>query len=250
MAESNKELIERLDKVFTEYDKFRKELEPAWKEQERFLAGKQWKHAVNRPVENYVFSIIQSEIPILTDGLPSTSVISRQEEKKDHAKVLEVGIEHVNQDQSMILKQAHAVKDLLTTGNGWVYTTYDPDGRNGDGRILKKVYNWRYVWVDPAATELDEAKGVILKMPMKIDEIKRLFPDKASEIMAQTITSNITGDIIVDGSDPNTAPVGKFDQMEGGIEGTHTFELRNSAIFEEYWLKDYSTEDIPPEEIA
>jgi len=246
MAEEKEQKpYELVDELLKEAKKYRQRFEKKWVEQERFYDGNQWKYAKNRPVKNWCFTIIEGEIPILTDSRPSSAVIPQQPEQMEDAKVLESAMNYVFDEQDQQLKVSEAVRTMLKTGTGWHYIDYDPDGSQGEGAILIKNIDWRWVFVDPTASEIDQAAYVILKIPARKEDLKRKYPKKAKEIEELEMMQSFEEGRQTDGL--------RFDVWDG-IGGVSDFTSETDRYIsedfvsvEEAWLKDYSLKSIPEE---
>jgi len=240
--EKEKPLTKILDEYYNEAKRYRDQFESKWEEEERFYYGEQWKFAKKRPVKNWCFTIVEGEIPILTDSRPGTSVVPVDERAFQIAEMLESGIEYVYDNQNLLLKNSQAVRVGLTTGTGYLYVDWDPDKQGGEGEIIIKNLPWRQVYVDPTASEIGEANYVVLRIPMDTNDLKRRFPKFADDIKPMS-KDRIDGRGIEDFRDPtrNTTYLQDADRSVGRFDG------ENVTVLEEFWVKDYSLEDIPEE---
>jgi len=244
--DKEREINQKIDDLFKEANEYKKRFVSKWIEQERFYEGNHWKFATERPAKNWCFSIVEGEIPILTDTRPSSSVIPQQPEQMEDAKVLESAMQYVFEEQDQQLKVSEAVRAMLKTGTGWHYVDYDPDGSNGEGSILIKNVNWRYVFIDPTADEIDQAGYAIIKMPIRREELKRKYPNKADEIDEISHLDENRADTQSDGLDPSLWD--GIGGTTGYVSETDRFRSDNFITVEEVWLKDYSMEKIDEEE--
>ena len=236
------ETIKLVDKFFTEAKQYRQSKEEEWIECEEFYAGKQWKDK-NRSFKNLIFPLVEQEIATLTDSMPGTDVLSYKEgpEQEEAAKILESAIHFVYDRENLLLKQVMATRSSLKTGTGFLYVDFDPDGDNGQGRVIIKVIPWRHVYLDPAATDIDEAAFVGLKFPMRVEELKRKFPKHADKIRPADDSS----------SESNWSRGNREDGINYGATGGSAedrYKLEGMATLEEAWLKDYEMVEIPEEE--
>jgi len=241
------EVIAKIDKLYCEAKEYRAQFESKWKEEQRFYMGKQWKFTDRRPVKNWCFTIVEGELPILTDSRPASDVIPYQQEQMEDAKILSTGMNYVYDEQNLMLKVNEVMRNALKAGPaGYHYVGFDPCGEDGEGRITIKTLPWDQVFLDPSASLIEEANYAILDIPTKKEEAIKLYPKKKKDIEAIcTSNENAHGDLIDQYIDPT-----RWDGV-GGISD-ETFEKsryksEDTITIRETWMKDYSMEKIPME---
>jgi len=116
-----KDITVRIDTLFKEARRYRNVFKHEWEESERFYDGRHWERTNRKPVKNFVFTIIEGEVPILTDSRPSTDIVPNEQEEQEDAKVLEAALHEVYEENHLDLKVSQAVRASLTTGTGWQY---------------------------------------------------------------------------------------------------------------------------------
>ena len=159
--------------------------------------------------------------------------------------MLESGIEFVYDNQNILIKSSQAVRSALKTGTGYLYVDWDPDKQSGEGEITVRNMPWRMVYLDPAANEIDEANYVIIRVPMNINDLKRRFPERADEIVAENKNELDFGRKFNDFKDPSRATT--FINQRQQVS---RFDSKDTVILEEFWIKDFSQEEIPEEVTA
>ena len=236
--------IELVNKRFKEAKKYREQFEEEWKECEDFYSGKHWKDK-NRSYKNLVFPLVEQEIAILTDSIPSTDILARREERQQDAKTLEESIHFTYEQQSLFLKLAMAMRSALKVGTGFHYVDYDPDADNGQGIATIKTVPWKHVYLDPAASEIDEASFVGIEFPVRAEEAKRRFPHVADKIKCDSSTEDKNG---------STGPGLREDRANysrsSGNNTEEKYKLSDMVVIKEAWLRDYKMVDIPEEETS
>lgn len=233
--------IELINKHFKEAHSYRETFEEEWKECEDFYAGKHWKDK-NRSFKNLVFPLVEQEVSVLTDSLPSTDILARKEEREEDAKVLEASIHFTYEQQSFFLKLAMALRAALKTGTAFHYIDFDPDADNGQGLTTIKNVPWEHVYLDPAATEIDEAAFVGIKFPTRVEEAKRKFPKFKDQIKPFGANSASLG------QDARGLSETRHNYMRGTENSDDKYKLDNMCEIEEAWLRDFTMVDIPEEE--
>jgi hypothetical protein len=236
------ETVALVNKHFKEAANYRKGFEAEWEECEDFYACKHWKDK-SRTFKNILFPLIEQEMSQLCDSMPGTDVLAYQDEKEDAAKVLESAIHSVYEQENLQLKQVMSIRSMLKTGNGFQYVDFDPDADQGQGRVTIKNVPWRHVFLDPAASDIDEASFVGIKFPIRVAELKRRFPKFKDRIKAEGADE--------DGS--STSYKGKEDKDTLGrsfSSDEDKYQIEGMTTLEEAWLRDYSMVEISEEETA
>lgn len=236
-------IITEVHDLLKEAKKFKKIDEEEKDEDEKFYFGHQWKQNQKRPVKNWCFSTIESEVPVITDSRPGVSVISNDENRMEDAKILDSAIQYVMDQQQMSIKIPAAVKNALITGDAWQYIGYDADGENGEGSIFIKQMNRKFVFIDPLADEIGEARYVILEYPIDLSEIKRKFPGVADKLAPTGFSFEDSG--IIPGIIYDPARWHPGNSMEKN--SSERYNLKNICTFTEAYLKDYTSIPIDPE---
>lgn len=235
-------IVEDIDGKKDESKGARKILEPLWTKSEAYYDGDQWQGDPDKPVKNIIFTIVEGEVPILTDAIPGVDVIALDDAREEDAKMLNEAVHYVFDQQKVILKQSEWVRQALITGTCPVYVDFDPDGEGGEGIITIKQIPWNNFYPDPSASEINECSYIIIDQPMRIEDLKRRFGKKAKGIKSQKLVADAMG-VIREGvkEDRWAAP------LTGSMRG-ETADLKDMVLVEEAWLKDYTMEDIPEEE--
>jgi hypothetical protein len=188
-----------------------------------------------------VFQLIEGEIPVLMDPMPATDIIALDDDFADKAKLLDAGKDHVYREQSIFLKDVQAIRSALKTGSGYQYVDFDPDGERGEGSITLKNLSRKQVIKDPAADTLDQCRYVIIDSPLSSDDGKRRFPKTWKEANAQPMK-----DMYVFTGNKGTRE--NSNQDYGSGKDANRYDSKDMSFVEEFWLKDYTMEEIPDDE--
>lgn len=238
-----KAVSSHVDELLAEAAAYRFRYEKDWREYEKFYDKQQWRSADKKPVVNWVFTIIESEVPILTDGKSGTSVISIENERSDDAKVLEEAINYVYYCNHIELRLAQAIRSALVSTNSYLYVDFDPDKENGEGQVIIKNLPWRQVYLDPSEGDLDDMAYVLIKRPVKVDHLKRQFPQFAEEIEPEDIE-----DDDVDSEYNMYMQENRYHAPQSGLKTSGAFKPMDMAYLIEAWIKDYEMAPVPDEE--
>lgn len=235
--------IALVNKRFKEAAKYRETFEKEWEECEDFYAGKHWKDK-NRSFKNLVFPLVEQEISVLTDALPSVDILARKDEREQDAKVLEESVHFTLEQQSFFLKLTMALRSGLKIGTGYHYVDFDPDADHGQGITTIKTIPWQHVFFDPAATDIDEASFVGVKFPVRVSEAKRRFPKIADQIKPDSEKEGGFFSKIFDGAKEARANYA----INTGDNSVDKFKLEDMVTIKEAWLRDFTMIDIPEDE--
>jgi len=243
----DKAVLKKCDQIKETAKAYRDQFESAkdgWEQYEKFYYGDQWQFSEKRPVKNWCFTIIEGEVPVITDiGKSFVDLVPLEQQHEAEAKVLEASVQSVFETQKLILKVSQSIRSALVTGTAWQYVDYDPDLDQGDGNVVIKCLPWRHVWIDPTATEIDEADYAIIEIPTSVDELKRRFPKSANDIKPNK--EQETFNKRASGTDSDRWSPGMVTEQSVG-----RFKADDLATVEEYWIKDYTMEPIPEDVTA
>lgn len=243
LEDKKETIIEKCDRFKEEATKYYKTFEEAKSEQERFYASEHFANGdpTARP-KNHIFQIVESEIPLLMDPRPETAVLAHDEQNfGDHALVLKAAKDHVYQQQNVFLKDVKMLRAGLKTGTGWQYVDFDPDGEQGEGSITITEKSRRFVMVDPSTDDLDQARYAIIESPISNEDLKRRFPKTAEEAINQPVK-----DLFLFSGKKGLRE--NQDVFAGKNKKVDRYDSDDMTFVEDYWLRDYSMEEIPDDE--
>lgn len=243
-----------VQKKFREYEKCRDEREKKWKRYYRMYRGRQWDALGIRPnknktraVINYIFSSIETSVPLETDGkyklqfqprelksdinIPVTiDQIPQLQEIEKHDLALAKSMDQISDYRwraiEMDGKLPIASRIAKIYGTAFFYTFWNPALRGGVGDIDTKVVEPFHVYPDPLAKRVNECAAYVYAMVVPIDEAKRMYPKKA-------LLLKPTQDI-----------PGIFDnRLEANPNGQDRTALKEAVMILEYWVRDAVTID-------
>jgi len=174
------------------------------------------------------------------DPMPSTDIAAHDNENyADHALVLDASKDHVYNEQNIFLKDVQMIRSGLKTGSGYQYIDFDPDGENGEGSITVKNLSRGQVIKDPSGDTIDQCRYVIIESPISEDDGKRKYPKTWDEINEASDLFNFKGSKGAQESRNVTYAAGKE---------VNRYDSKDIKFIEEYWLKDYTMEEISDDE--
>lgn len=238
----------KLDKFYSEAREYRDQFSENWREYEDFYEGRQWKRASKRPIENVIFQFIESELPVLTDGSPATDIIPLEDQHQQEAEVLSAAKKSEYRYNNLLLKRSQVIREALKTGTGWLYVDWDPELEHGLGHVTIRNLSWDQIYIDPLATDIDDADFVGIEFPMRLEQVIRRFPGKKSKLMDAQGMSR-TRDTEASGTNDRereTQWTGFNSGDRPRVEAENIVE--DTVVLQESWIKDYSLEKINEDE--
>lgn len=237
---AEQEALELCEAMLSEAKGYRDRFKAEYEEYERFYAGTQWRGLEDRPINNLIFSNIETQLPVITDARPGTSVLAIEDENLDRATVLKEAIDYIYQQNYLDLRLSQSIRTSLKVGTGFMYVGYDADLNHGKGDITVKSLPWRWVFLDPGAGEIDDMNYVIIRIPMKLENIKRMFPKDADDIAPEDVElEDIESDNTYRDPSRDTYMIKSSNSL---------FKIKDMAYYHEFWKKDYTMEKIKDEE--
>ena len=235
--------LKKASDIKTDLGKYRKQFESFWKECEDAYHGQIWKNSDGyRPYENNIFEIIESEVPILTDSIPSSSVRIDDPNKIEQGKVLNKSLEFVYKNQSFPIKYPMLVRASLISAPSYMHVYYDANANNGQGEIKHEIIDWRQVMLDGKPLFIEECEKARLELTRSKEYLKMAYMSYAEEI------EKLKGQDLED-TDSNSASRetqdtgGGYSQRRAPSKYVDTDTLKLIKTY----IKSYETEKIPEE---
>lgn len=178
-AEGELKTLNELEKMFQSAKDARKGRIPRWRRNEELYAGQILKpfnlpKYKTRIEPNIIHSIVETMFAILTDRGPVVDIMPKREEQVESAKMAQEAIESVMEGAKFQRAVAMMKRDGLIFGNGFIKITMQ------DGEINYSVADPYTVFIDPLATNLQDAKCVVFATPTYVDDIFDLYGKKVS----------------------------------------------------------------------
>ena len=135
---------------------------------------------------NFIFSTLESILPIMADEEPCFEVLPRNEEGVKNADVINKCMEYEYEREGMRKKLIASLRTSLQLGTAVFFIPWDANaGRDGEVRCIPiNPFNF---FPDPTATSIEEAEYVIYATYKHVNQLKKLFPDKALELQGGDI---------------------------------------------------------------
>lgn len=227
MAEklSKKREEEIVNKVWSDYRyamEKKSELHKKWRKYEKFYKNDQWsdvKIDPNRikPTINYVFTTVESLMPYLTTNVPDPIILPTNPEDeqvaRDLTKIVKIILEKNGIEKYLQIGE----RERLKFGTCIWKVFFDPSKHNGLGDVAFEIVDPVNFFIDPnEVNDLQNADFCGTSVRRSIEYLKKRYPEKANEIEADQMNSEITVYDTEDEEDPRN----------------------RQATLIEYWTKD------------
>lgn len=176
-AEDELKRVNELERMFQSAKEARKGRIPRWRRNEELYAGEILKpfnlpKYKTRIEPNIIHSIVETMYSILTDRAPVVDIMPKREEQIEPAKLAQEAVESVMDSAKFQRAVSMMKRDGLIFGNGFIKITM----QNGD--IKYSVADPYTVFIDPLATNLQDAQCVVFATPTYVDEIFDMYGKK------------------------------------------------------------------------
>lgn len=231
-GEMSPEEQEKVQKVLSLY----KECAHAWQaeraayaEYYRWWSGDHWFNSPkaewqSKAAPNYIFSTIESVVPILTDGLPRWDATAKNAEAEKTADLADGVLNNVWDHNKMTQQLSRTVRGVQLYGTDYWWAYWDPDARDGQGEIIVNRIDPHNLLVDPASLDFDEANYVIYAENVSLGYIRRMWPDRGLKVKAGVMDKLLTRR-----REPVQAGGGYGDSAQDYISGGATYGADSSS---------------------
>jgi len=177
-TEKERKAVKKLEETFQSAKKAKEHKIGRWRRNEELYRGDFFKpfnlpKYKSRVVANTVHSTIETIYSILTDRNPKTDIMPKREDQVDQAKIAQEAVESEMEKNKFARAVGAMKKDGLIYGNGFLKVNYDVKG----GSIRYSTPDPYTVFIDPLATNLNDAKCVIFATPRYVSDIKDEYKD-------------------------------------------------------------------------
>lgn len=165
---------------------------------------------------NFIFSVIETIIPIMTDGDPKFMAIPNTSAQVKIADLVQVAFEYEWRRTKMQAKLSDAIRLSLIIGTSIWGVFWDKNASGGIGEAKPVLINPFNFFPDPMATDMFDAQYVIYASYKSIEELKKRYPSKASLLAGGSINDE---DLTIGTKDVSS--------------------VKNHALILECWTRDY-----------
>lgn len=166
---------------FMEAKKFRSTYDQNWDKWYRYYSGDHWEGDRPKwrslPVLNFIFSTIETILPIMTDGRPKINIVAAKPDAAPMADIIGAVADRIWTKNDMDLKLPMMVKNALKYGTGIAKIWWD-NNIKPTGDVALSVVDPRHFFPSPGALTIQDAAYVIFAANVPIETVHRQFPGK------------------------------------------------------------------------
>lgn len=242
-------MVSSLLGLYDEARTHRADWDKVWKQSWRFYVGDQWPQLPSwkaDPVENYIFSKVETILPILTDNRPTIHVLPREAGYDDYAEhmhnLFSYLWDRLNMDDTVL----EATKNCLIFGKGIYYSYWDYEKEE----IASVSVDPQNIFIDPLARRITDARYLIHIARMSSWDILNMWPDAEGRFKegAQMVPEPAQKGVIGTGdkqsvhigqayADPSI-PVGRtVPWVRAGMQGFGSVEDDTVQVLQ-FWIRD------------
>lgn len=177
----------------------------------------------NQNIENFVFSTIETVKPVMLSENPKILALPQSEDMQTKSDSVQKALDYEWQRTHMMLILGNVVTNTLLYGKGIIGVLWDKESQNGLGNVRPIVIPPFNFFIDPSATNIDDAEYAIYATYKNVGELAKAFPDNADEI-----------------KNSSTQPSDAY--LNHGKITDSVSMMRNQVLYIEAYFRDYSTE--------
>lgn len=208
LTDEEQKLQELVFGKYKEAKKHRQAYDKDWERWYKLYTGQHWEG--NRPdwkstpVVNFIFSNIETILPILTDSSPQLMCAPTEPSDTQTAEVMSELLKKAWVTNDMDLKLPTIVKNSLKYGTGFAKVWWrepEIDGELGDVEV--SVVDPRHIFPSPGAIDLKDAAWLVYAANVPIAYVESMYPDAKGRLVGgiweedltvqKTITSSTGG---------------------------------------------------------
>ena len=248
-SDKDRKLLKYMERMFDAAKRARAHKVPRWRRNEELYNGDFFKpfklpKYKTRIVANSVHSIVETVYSILTDRPNKVDIMPKTEDQVESARLAQEAVESEMRKNKALRAINGMKRDGLVYGNGFMKLSYS---ENGIEYSTPDIYT---VFVDPLATNIEEAKCVIFATPTYIKDVREMFENgnkvqsegkldeykafirmKSEDALGGTTTVSGGGEKGVPGAPSTATGVSSSDVQTDFQELTPTDDMDDKEIF-------------------
>ena len=175
-------------------------------------------------ISNLIFSTIEAIRPIMTDNNPKFIAMANNPDGQDFCNTVQMALDYEWDREKMGLKLPAQLIPMLVYGTCvWFIRWNGKDGEQGNINIIPvDPFN---IFPDPLGDSVDSCEYIVYATYKNANQIKQLFPDKASAIEGSRITMS---ELVNERDQDDARP-------------------QNQVLILEMWCRDWTTKDVDVE---
>ena len=242
----DKKLLKYMERMFTASKRSRAHKVPRWRRNEELYNGDFFKpfklpKYKTRVVANSIHSIVETVYSILTDRPPKVDIMPKTEDQVERAKLAQEAVEY-EMRKNKADRAVNAMKrDALVYGNGFMKMNYS------EGKIEYTVPDVYTVFIDPLATNMEDAKCAIFATPTYLKDIRDKY-ENGNKVQASGKLDEYKS--FIHSSSADSGSVGQATTASGtGVSGGSTETGVSSSDVRTDYMSLSPTDDMEDKEM-
>lgn len=240
--------------AYKQAKRYRAQYDKNWERWYRLYSGQHWDGPRpewrSTPVVNFIFSTIETILPIMTDNNPQINVVPKNEDSQEMSAIMGTIMEKLWVTNSMGIKLPETIKNSLKYGTGIQKVWWNPKLADGLGDVAVSVVDPRHFYPSPGAKTIQDAAYVVFAANVPLDSVLRDFPHVRGKLQGgvwdpeltvqKTITSQRVDSGVFLGPVSNTLGTDTT-SFQGNLQGKDGVMDRNALVtLIEWWHRDDS----------
>lgn len=186
------ELIRKLDGMFQKAKKKRENYDQKWADYYRFFRGQQWKDKKpsyrHSEVINFVFQVIQSQVPLLADARPRFEYLPQDPTDLEFSEILNDVCDYDWVKNNWLFILIEVLYECKVFGTGLSTLYFDPEKNDSLGGQCYESIDVFIFFPNPEAKDIDrDCYFIITAEPKSMDWYKIHYKEKAKYIKPDVV---------------------------------------------------------------
>lgn len=191
--EIQKEMYEKYIKA----KKYKANFDKDWEKWYRLYSGQHWDGQrpdwKSTPVVNFIWSTIETIIPIMTDSSPQWVVAPTKPENAQTADVMNDIVRRVWIKNDMDLKLPIILRNTMKYGTGFAKVWWkESDDAGEDGDVAVSIVDPRHLFPSPGALDLKDAAYLCYAANVPINYVEDMYPDATGRLVGGIWEEDLT----------------------------------------------------------
>lgn len=129
-------------------------------------------------VINYIFANIENIVAVMTDNRPKINLLPADKAQTEYVEILQALLDMIWRRRNVLFQVQNALRNAMIFGVGFLKVYWDADLDDGKGDVNVSAPDPTTIYVDPGASDFDDAEWVLWADYVSLDHIKRNYPAK------------------------------------------------------------------------
>ena len=222
----NDELVSRIKRYYRQAENAKSPLISKWKENYEAYTGEGLKRTngnqyLGDAKINHIFSTVETVKPIMLTNMPKPIILPTKEEGFYKSQLIQEALDYEWDRTRLVPKLMDSITQGLIFGTFIVGLFWNGKSSKGQGEIEPVVISPFNFFIDPMATNIEDAEYCIYATYKPVGMLMKAYPDKAEELREQA-TSTMQDELT-------------FNKETG--------DIRNQVLYLECYFRDYSFDE-------